>query len=530
MMRIEAVYLPEFELAVSLAMCRNPQCVNFGVRFEGELGEGQKQVYGQRYAIEIGTGPHGVAFGTIRCRKCGQVSELTSNRAVRPVSRYFLGLSLPFADCPNETCVNHGMNLFEHWQVVESDPPIRYRREREQGARCVPCAEAADSAASQRPAPIALGTARRTSYSPATRLRWAAILDSLRSRRPGAGTVDLMGISAASYYGSLRRIAARLRDYQAFRNSQFWNPDLPRRGEPAALYTDVVEIPCGAPDGRRAGMILRVIVSAVALGGCVYVLAAHPYFLPKSFHPKAESPAVGQEQFAFQSERACLKELSRSDPLHHDGWFIRSPYAELAHFLVVRKMLDGFAAVRHYMQSAGELFPAAAIAWRDRVLAGRPETVRSERRRNLPPRTVEFVLLEPSRSQQRPRIRRMTRLPGRTAAGLGEAAAHMATLQPLHSIFDTVGVQRGPVQPASVNSVGRGPRNRYYRPEIVYDELALCLLAYNFAQHRPVFADVPARAIGLLGPGDVEPDLVDVAWRFRLGTRHAERISLWKRD
>ena len=528
MMRIEAVYLPEFAMAMSWAMCRNPQCLNFGVRFEGELGESENPVYGQRYAIEIDKGPRGEAFGTIQCRSCGQVSELASNRAVRPVARYFLGLSLPFADCANEACGNHGANLFEHWQPSDKGLPRRYLREREHGARCVDCVEVAEATPGLRPAPIVLGTARHTSYSPATRERWAGILTSLRGRSPGAAAVDLMGIKTASYYGGLRRIASRLRDYQAFRNARLWRRSFPGRDQPIALYTDVVQLPYGTADGNLPRMALKVIVSAVALDEAEYVLAAHPYFLPRPFYREIDPSAAGQERVELLSGQACLQERPPGDPASHAGRFIRSPYAELAHFLVVRKMLERFETVHHYMHSASELSHAAVIAWRDRILAGRPGFIRTARRRSVPPETIELVLLQRDKTEQRPRVRWLTRNPRNAATEFGETLLSKATLKPLDSIFDSVGLRPGPAQPGPVAAVGRGPGNRYYSPDIVYDELALCLLARNFTQGGPGNAAVPALAMGLMGPNDVERDLADLAWRFRLGTGHAESISRWK--
>ena len=530
MMRIEAVYLPEFEMAVSWAMCRNPRCPNFGILFEGEPREGRKQVFDQRYAIEMGRDRQGGTFGKIQCRGCGQASGLASDRAVRPVARYYLGLSVPFADCPNEACDNHGANLFEHWGPWDGGQPVRYRREREHGAGCMPCIEAAESAGIPRPGPIVLGTARRTSYSPATRVRWAAILASLRDRRPGAGRVDLMGIKAASYYGGLRRIAARLRDYQAFRNARLWRPGLPGRDEPIALYTDVVRMAYGTADGHRPHMTLKVIVSAVDLGESAYVLAAHPYFLPGSLHQEIGSKAAGQGQAELHSDRACLEESFRGDPSRHAGRFIRSPYAELAHFLVVRKMLERFETVHHYMHSASELFHAAVIAWRDRILAGRPASIRTAERRSPPPGTVEIVLLQPGTTERRPPGQWLTRTPGMAATESAKTLLSKAALRPLDSIFHSVGLQPGPAQPEPVNAVGRGPRNRYYAPDIVYDELALCLLERNFVREQTGAATAPARAMGLIGPNDPEPDLVDLAWRFRLDTRHAERTSRWKTE
>ena len=48
---------------------------------------------------------------------------------------------------------------------------------------------------------------------------------------------------------------------------------------------------------------------------------------------------------------------------------MRSPYAEVAHFLVVRKMLDRFETIHCYMDGAKELYGAALVAFRDRILA-----------------------------------------------------------------------------------------------------------------------------------------------------------------
>ena len=112
---IETVDLPEFGLSVSWAMCRNPMCANFGIHFEGEIPEGRKQVSDDRYYVRLSKGLRGRTVGEMQCRYCGQSSRLASNEAIRPIARYFLSLSLPFADCPNTDCSNHGVNLFEHW-------------------------------------------------------------------------------------------------------------------------------------------------------------------------------------------------------------------------------------------------------------------------------------------------------------------------------------------------------------------------------------------------------------------------------
>ena len=110
-MRIEPAYLPEFGLDVSWAMCRNPMCASFGIRFEGEIPGGRKQTADEHYYFRVVPAARGRPVGVLQCRYCGQSSRLASNQAIRPIAHYFLSLSLPFADCPNAQCQNHGVNL-----------------------------------------------------------------------------------------------------------------------------------------------------------------------------------------------------------------------------------------------------------------------------------------------------------------------------------------------------------------------------------------------------------------------------------
>ena len=137
-MRIETQHLPEFGLDVNWAMCRNSMCPNFGIRFEGDIPEGRKQGSDKRYALRLILGARGRPVAVIECYCCGQISRLASNRAIRPIARYFLSLSVPFADCPNTECQNHGVNLYEHWPP-RGEGPRPYRCTRAHEARCKRC-------------------------------------------------------------------------------------------------------------------------------------------------------------------------------------------------------------------------------------------------------------------------------------------------------------------------------------------------------------------------------------------------------
>ena len=110
-MRIESADVPEFGTSVNWGMCRNPMCESFGIPFEGEIPDGHKQASDERYHLRIVIGSRDRRGGVIQGRYCGQSAQLHSNRAVRPIVRYFLSLSLPFADCPNPDCGIHVVDL-----------------------------------------------------------------------------------------------------------------------------------------------------------------------------------------------------------------------------------------------------------------------------------------------------------------------------------------------------------------------------------------------------------------------------------
>lgn len=69
----------------------------------------------------------------------------------------------------------------------------------------------------------------------------------------------------------------------------------------------------------------------------------------------------------FSVDWADLPDMGRN------GLFIRSPYAELAHFLVVDKMLGRFPRVHFVMDGDKALCMAALTELRKSVLSGRVE-------------------------------------------------------------------------------------------------------------------------------------------------------------
>ena len=149
-----------------------------------------------------------------------------------------------------------------------------------------------------------------------------------------------------------------------------------------------------------------------------FVLAAHPYYLPESKCPDAtdleidvEDRPKWEQRFAglnhFQLERPFVqtkrpRKRKKSDAettegsdgdtdgepekergrrviseaipdAGHYGCMMRSPYAEVAHFLVVQRMLSRFKRLHFYTDASYDLTWSALVAMREGVRSGRVE-------------------------------------------------------------------------------------------------------------------------------------------------------------
>ena len=441
-MRIETATLPEFGLDVSWAMCRNPMCANFGVYFEGEFPEGRKQASDDHYLVRLVSGTRGRPVGEILCRDCGQSARLASNKAIRPIARYFLSLSLPFADCPNTECQNHGMNVYEHWASPGGAHPPLYRPKSAHRLRCRECGK---WVALGTPFGISLKLSKpeRDGLDPdeivglekqrrrQVRRDWKTVLEAVRTQRSVTNTIELSGMGVGTYYRHLARVAARLRDYHAYRNARLLSAGIAHRDKSVGLFTDVLDISLQVARKERRHALLKVIATSMLVDKTIFVVAAHPFFLPERYCPSDVDLRPDRGRLEFEREWACLLHPGDSDPtlttegaeeavpdLGRGGYFIRSPYAELAHFLVVQKLLSRSGAMHCYMDSAKEMFTAALVAYRDRILAGRPDNRARDGNR---PR-AEIVLFQHDKKAKFKKNTQSAAVgPRRTQAGLKKA-------------------------------------------------------------------------------------------------------------
>ena len=387
------VTLPEFGRAFTWAACRNPMCEHFGVPYTGPLpapgGAGAEDL---RYRLESNRA------GVMSCKYCELLFHLGNNRAIRPIARYFLSLSLPFADCPAQDCPNHGVNVFEHYPADAGRGGGHYSRAGgDHRVACKACrGQAYRGADGAGPFKFTLGTARRkgeVNKRLKQRLR-QIIEDVLRgtnvtNRLEGLATLEMRrrawqgarpAINPDAYYNQLHALGQRLRDYTSWCMAHLLAPDTNIDWEsPARVYTDVLKVSLQQlGDGPRY-QYLNIIVSVLGLEKTHFILAAHPAFIPSAHsiepqallrRPRNDDPRgyldvwhcldhpgkVDQAKLRQVIEEGNLPDLGR------DGYFIVSPYVEAAHFLVVDKLLARFPKVYYTMDAARELSPAALCA------------------------------------------------------------------------------------------------------------------------------------------------------------------------
>lgn len=374
--------LPEFGVSVSWAMCRNTMCPNFGVHFAGPASPGETRIADERYTINTET-------GDFKCGYCSRGFTLKSNLAIRKMARYFLSLSLPFATCPKGDCENFGYNVFEHHPYLRK---VRGRRYAPYGTQRMQCKRCEDKVRT-----FYLGEALRIhkirgveDQARAVKKRLRDIIRGAMYYRSISMIVEDIEVSENTYYGQLKSAGARLRDYLAWRNAHLLRDEFAKTDEPVRVYTDTQVISFTRYGKGPRFTKLHVPVSVIDLPNdrTYYILAAHPGFLPKHLCPRG-LPELSKEIEGREDHTSpwdCARHplaldpsLSTADQMKalpdtgRGGWFLVSPYLELAHFLTVRKMLSRFPKVYHYMDAHPQQSAAAVTALAQDIRSGRCE-------------------------------------------------------------------------------------------------------------------------------------------------------------
>ena len=379
--------LPEFGTSTSWLMCRNAMCLNFGKPYDGPQPDGgAKAVSDTRYRLDLVT-------GRASCRHCRLSFRMLPNHSVRPLARHFLSLSLPFADCPDPECANHGVNLFEHCPRKGAPGPRRYRWSAGRQAVCRTCQRR-----------FTVGEALHAIRGPGAKASIRAVIEGVRMGVSTTKTMEARGIAAGTYYSHLLRTGARIRDNHSWRNAKLLHARFSTNDKPLVVQTDALDVSLQRfGDGPRH-QLMKLLVSVIVLPDIrsFFVLATHPFFLPEGCCPELKELAedVSRPMFARRWEgiahllqgdmgATAAKSIEALPDLSRKGCFMRSPHAELAHFLVVGKMLSRFRRVHFHMDGDKPLHTAALVAFAERIRGGTVEVAlfqhdKGEGRRRVP--------------------------------------------------------------------------------------------------------------------------------------------------
>ena len=402
-------------------------CENFGVLYGSGL---RRSEVDRRYRVNYDEDGE---IANLLCEYCTAKIELRSARSSRPVARHFLSESLPFADCPEEDCSNHGRNVFEVFgRLRRGNRPYHINRDRATGVERLTCNGRRKSTDQRCGGSITLDVPVIKDKDDAKRRRTIAkilVLIRLGLSQTHANGLD---ISSDAFASNLRRFGDVFRDYHAYRNSYLLKPGWCGQEEKTAVVvTDVLQVSLkrfGTAPARTQR--LNVIVSVLRLEETYFALAAHPCYLPMRKSPTflggtKGRPALGLEAdiedcpalerhwaglhtildlvsiVETKRKRKKKKKKEKAEPgedentageeededepereVHqvfgpqvadggHLGSVMRSPYADVAHFLVVQRLLSRYKRVFFYMDAAYDLTASAMIAMRDGVRAGR---------------------------------------------------------------------------------------------------------------------------------------------------------------
>lgn len=353
---VESPSLPGFSIDANV--CRNPACDNFGVSEE----DIQSAKYGYSYNESDG-------ILKCQCKRCKQTRTVYSNISVREAFHRCLHNSIPYASCPNPSCKNHYVNLFEHYhddlkdkreklyRINVSDDKKQYYQ-----ARCRNCDKTFTLSK-----PLRLHTGKRRIWQKEVGYFVYAIVD-------GSGPSNIMNqmrVSADFYYSQLRAASNALLNYNNFNIVKL------KKGGCAPdrlqIYTDCIVCSLKTDRKNERHHKMKIIVSSCIQNGRSLVLAFHPLFDEHTIDDVTfmndQKQPLEQRRFAYLRHRMDLyrKEGEPAPPFLEKGHLMNEFYAYMSHFLVLRKLLAQVPSIHLYMDGEASLYNAALNAFSDRV-------------------------------------------------------------------------------------------------------------------------------------------------------------------
>ena len=402
--------------------CRNPMCPNFGPAPD-------RKSYAERYRVEADE--KYLADRRYVCRSCGMSSRLLSNRSLRAAHAWFKRQSIPYAACRNEECEQHGVNVFEHSHL--------YKRHDRDRVKCKACGHRFSPGE-------ALSVRKARKYRRHLENAYDILTDTNQGVRAAARSFKEPGFDVRRFVDISSAAARLVRDYQSYCNAELMTPGYPERlaalfaraqgrdaeaGDSpfdgtALLRTDTmrVSLKTSTTDYYHREHYLDVLATALRIvqpderdegDSRIFLLAAHsrsvfgkrnlPPTDPAAAIEDALLPVAGRrfdhlEHYGTDHNETTWLRRRRESYLGADGLYMREDYADIAHFLVVKQLTDGFGRVRLCMDGDRTGYRSAAAVFAGDIRPGEDGGRRAEiavvqtwnptssrTRRRTPPRT-----------------------------------------------------------------------------------------------------------------------------------------------
>ena len=388
--------------------CLNTTCGNFGRSWQ------QARRRGQPYRVL--KKPNNLS---LKCRECGQGRKLYSNQAVDAMFRHILKEHLLHDYCETDTCENYRINFFERYgkedgyEMVSMDP-----ENSEYVARCKRCKGR-----------LTVGVPwRRHRKSKKDDLQF--FMKLVCNNNNPSNVMEILDYGERKYYSTLSNLA-RACDYLSGRylmklqSKAFIESEHYRRNDGCMrLYSDIMEITVVLSGEENRTTTMSYLVTTTDYEGSFFVLAATPMFvLADITEGELSQRALDWEAEVFECEQPhahllwggthvdAQKAAAEFPVVFLDGYFVRSGYGAIAHFLVLRKMLSRIGRIIHYIDNEQVLRIGAVTAFADKIRSGECDVVAVRIRQSMKPdeirehgiQTAQQMLQEQATARERAR-------------------------------------------------------------------------------------------------------------------------------
>ena len=343
--------LPKFSIDANV--CKNPACLNFGVS--------QADIKNPKLRYEFKASDDEIKY---KCKGCNQTRLAYSNTSLLEAFHRSLQHSIPYAACPDKTCENHYVNIFEYYHGDARDRKEKLYRDNKNKdyyqARCRRCTK-----------PFTLSKSLKLHIN--QRRYWQKELnDFIVAVASGSGASKIMNqyrLNADRYYSQLKAASNRLLEYNNFHLSKLkqgaYKPGLMR------VYTDCIVCSVKTYRKDKRSKKLKFIVSSGVHESRSLILAFHPLFDYKEFDDLElmddEQQPLEYRRYDYIKHHFNDRKKDAAPLLGLGGHFIDDYYGYMSHFLVIKKLLKKVKTLEFYMDGEPALYNAALNAFADDI-------------------------------------------------------------------------------------------------------------------------------------------------------------------